>query len=145
MCLVNLEGIAERTAKRDITPSGLCRAPIVLRGVNFTLCTPQWFALAFHTAIPFPLRVTPFSHTFKAVYTRIFSAGRLVRPQEPVRCLPHFSNVGGLARQNPNNAYLIGRAVVCYFFRCDLPKFFRWFRVRYFFANSIFPDARFIA
>lgn len=76
------------------TRPAYCRAPIVLRGVNFTLCTPQWFALAFHTAIPFPLRVTPFSHTFKAVYTRIFSAGRLIRPLQPVRCLLHFSLCG---------------------------------------------------
>lgn len=98
--------------------------PYKMRGANFTLCTPQVVCIGFRTAIPvFRLRITPISFADTAVYTRIFSAGRLVRPQEPVRCLPHFSNVGGLARQNPNNAYLIGRAVVCYFFRCDLPKF----------------------
>nr|WP_229095536.1 hypothetical protein [Alistipes sp. D31t1_170403_E11] len=46
---------------------------------------------------------------------------------------------GGLARQNPNNAYSIGRAVVCYFFRCDLPKFSGGFVSATFSQTLFFP------
>lgn len=54
-----------------------------------------------------------------------------------------FPCVGGLARQNPNNVYLIGRTEFCYFSRRDLPKLFWWYRALTF-RKTIFSDARFI-
>ena len=98
--------------------------PYKMRGTNFTLCTPQVVCIGFSYCYSgLRCEFLLFRSHLRQYIPAYFQRGDLSsrRILSDVYCI--FPFVAG-CKAYPNNAYLIGRAGVCYFSRHDLPKFF---------------------